>query len=181
MFQIKTEIFFILQVIVCFSAYTNDKTYCSKNHFCHYIQQKVCSVTIKFIFSFLFHCNVLLKFFFKSKLSTADQIANLVLDVLDEMLAELNFNENYVVVKINLTSVDKAIETLGSFNGIKGIAGGDIANLDVSACKDKTRSIFKAIKSTKVRMLMTLLITLLLLLTRLLTSFLTYLMKCLLN
>ena len=57
---------------------------------------------------------------------TADQVANLVLDVLDELLAEMNFNENYVVVKINLTSVDNAIATLGSFNGIKGIAGGDI-------------------------------------------------------
>ena len=51
------------------------------------------------------------------------------------MLAEMNFNENYVVVKINLTSVDKAIETLGSFNGIKGIAGGDIAALDLDAVR----------------------------------------------
>ena len=47
----------------------------------------------------------------------------------------MNFNENYVVVKINLTSVDNAIATLGSFNGIKGIAGGDIANLDLDAVR----------------------------------------------
>ena len=64
---------------------------------------------------------------------TADQVANLVLDVLDELLAEMNFNENYVVVKINLTSVDNALETLYSFNGLKTIAGGDIAALDLSA------------------------------------------------
>jgi hypothetical protein len=42
-------------------------------------------------------------------------------DVLDELLAELNFNENYVVVTINLTSVDNALSTLWGFNGIKGI------------------------------------------------------------
>lgn len=71
---------------------------------------------------------------------TADQVANLVLDVVDELLADLDFNENYVVVKINLTSVDAALETVYGFNGIKGIAGGDIANLDVSACKNVTRS-----------------------------------------
>ncbi|MBR2877016.1 MAG: hypothetical protein IKC01_07750 [Clostridia bacterium] len=39
------------------------------------------------------------------------------------------------MVTINLTSVDKAIETLGSFNGIKGIAGGDIAKLDLDAVR----------------------------------------------
>ncbi len=71
---------------------------------------------------------------------TADQVANLVLDVVDELLADLDFNENYVVVKINLTSVDAALETVYGFNGVKGIAGGDIANLDVSACKNVTRS-----------------------------------------
>ncbi|MBR2877015.1 MAG: hypothetical protein IKC01_07745 [Clostridia bacterium] len=71
---------------------------------------------------------------------TADQVANLVLDVLDELLAEMNFNENYVVVKINLTSVDKAIETLGSFNGIKGIAGGDIAALDLDAVRKSNQT-----------------------------------------
>ena len=58
-----------------------------------------------------------------------------ILDVLDELLYEMDFNENYVVVKINLTSVDNAIATLGSFNGIKGIAGGDIAALDLDAVK----------------------------------------------
>ncbi len=52
----------------------------------------------------------------------------------------MDFNENYVVVTINLTSVDNALDTLYSFNGLKTIAGGDIANLDLSAVKDKTRS-----------------------------------------
>ena len=56
-------------------------------------------------------------------------------DILDELLKEMDFNENYVVVKINLTSVDNAIATLGSFNGIKGIAGGDIAKLDLDAVR----------------------------------------------
>ena len=64
---------------------------------------------------------------------TADQVANLILDVLDELLYEMDFNENYVVVKINLTSVDNALDTLYGFNGIKGLAGGDIAKLDLSA------------------------------------------------
>ena len=59
--------------------------------------------------------------------------SDLILDVLDELLYELDFNENYYVVKINLTSVDNALETLYGFNGIKGIAGGDIAALDLSA------------------------------------------------
>ena len=45
----------------------------------------------------------------------------------------MDFNENYVVVKINLTSVDNALDTLYSFNGLKTIAGGDIAALDLSA------------------------------------------------
>ena len=58
---------------------------------------------------------------------------DLILDVIDELLYELDFNENYVVVKINLTSVDNALETLYSFNGIKTLAGGDIAKLDLSA------------------------------------------------
>ena len=60
-----------------------------------------------------------------------DQVANLVLDVLDELLAEMNFNENYVVVKINLTSVDNALDTLWSFNGIKFVAGGDIVKVNL--------------------------------------------------
>ena len=47
----------------------------------------------------------------------------------------MNFNKNYYVITINLTSVDNAIATLGSFNGIKGIAGGDIANLDLDAVR----------------------------------------------
>ena len=71
---------------------------------------------------------------------TADQVANLILDVLDELLYEMDFNENYVVVKINLTSVDNALDTLYGFNGIKTLAGGDIAKLDLSAVKDKTRA-----------------------------------------
>ena len=71
---------------------------------------------------------------------TADQVANLVLDIVDELLAEMNFNENYVVVKINLTSVDNAIATLGSFNGIKGIAGGDIAALDLDAVRKSNQT-----------------------------------------
>ncbi|MBQ6936328.1 MAG: hypothetical protein IJN49_07240, partial [Clostridia bacterium] len=41
----------------------------------------------------------------------------------------MDFNENYVVVTINLTSVDNALDTLWSFNGIKGIAGGDIVRV----------------------------------------------------
>ena len=73
---------------------------------------------------------------------TADQVANLVLDVLDELLKEMDFNENYYVVKINLTSVDNAIATLGSFNGIKGIAGGDIANLDLDAVRKDNQTTF---------------------------------------
>ena len=52
----------------------------------------------------------------------------------------MNFNENYVVVKINLTSVDNAIATLGSFNGIKGIAGGDIAALDLDAVRKSNQT-----------------------------------------
>ena len=71
---------------------------------------------------------------------TADQVANLVLDVLDEMLYEMDFNENYVVIKINLTSVDAALDTLASFDGIKWLAGGDIANLDLDAIDGVTRS-----------------------------------------
>ena len=54
----------------------------------------------------------------------------------------MDFNENYVVVKINLTSVDNAIATLGSFNGIKGIAGGDIAALDLDAVRKSNQTTF---------------------------------------
>ncbi|MBQ6936330.1 MAG: hypothetical protein IJN49_07250, partial [Clostridia bacterium] len=68
-----------------------------------------------------------------------DQVANLVLDVLDELLADMDFYENYVVIKLDLRSVDKALDTLWSFNGIKGIAGGDIANLKLDAIKSPRR------------------------------------------
>ena len=71
---------------------------------------------------------------------TADQVANLVLDVLDEMLYDMGFNENYVVIKLDLTSVDAALDTLASFDGIKWLAGGDIANLDLDAIDGVTRS-----------------------------------------
>ena len=48
-----------------------------------------------------------------------DQVANLVLDVLDELLADMDFYENYVVIKLDLRSVDKALDTLWSFDGLK--------------------------------------------------------------
>ena len=43
-----------------------------------------------------------------------DQVANLVLDVLDELLADMDFYENYVVIKLDLRSVDKALDTVMS-------------------------------------------------------------------
>ena len=60
-----------------------------------------------------------------------DQVANLVLDVLDELLADMDFYENYVVIKLDLRSVDKALDTLWSFNGIKFVAGGDIVKVNL--------------------------------------------------
>ena len=48
-----------------------------------------------------------------------DQVANLVLDVLDELLADMDFYENYYVIKLDLRSVDKALDTLWSFDGLK--------------------------------------------------------------
>ena len=63
---------------------------------------------------------------------TADQVANLVLDVVDELLADMNFNETYAgILTIDLTSVNAAFDTLYGFNGIKGLAGGAIAALDL--------------------------------------------------
>ena len=71
---------------------------------------------------------------------TTEQVCNLVLDVVDELLADLNFNETYAyILTINLTSVNAAFDTLYGLNGVKKAAGGAIAALDLSAIKDPRR------------------------------------------
>ncbi len=62
-------------------------------------------------------------------LSTAQRSSQL-LDYVDEILAKENINEDYVVIKLNLTSVDAALDTLSDIKGATGVVGGDVADLN---------------------------------------------------
>ncbi len=75
--------------------------------------------------------------------------ATYVMNFLDKMLAEQNLNEelgedilniiNAIPgLTVDLNSVNGILNTLKSVDGIKGIAGGDIANLNLNAMIDKS-------------------------------------------
>ena len=66
-------------------------------------------------------------------LYTTAQRGSQLLDFVDEMLRELDFNEDYVVIKLNLTSVDAALDTVSSLKSAAGAVGGDVKKLDFDA------------------------------------------------
>ena len=65
---------------------------------------------------------------------TYQQVVTLVLDVLDQdVLSGIDVDISILGITINLTSVDNVFKTLDSVDGIKGLAGGDLADLDLDA------------------------------------------------
>ncbi|MBE6814963.1 MAG: hypothetical protein E7522_05880 [Ruminococcaceae bacterium] len=70
------------------------------------------------------------------------QVVTLVLDVLDQdVLSGIDVDISILGITISLTSVDNVFKTLDSVNGIKGLAGGDLKNLNFNAVKgEQTRA-----------------------------------------
>ena len=69
---------------------------------------------------------------------TYQQVVTLILDVLDQdVLSGIDVDIDILGIKISLTSVDNVFATLDSVNGIKGLAGGDLKNLNLNAVKGK--------------------------------------------
>ncbi len=74
-------------------------------------------------------------------LSTAQRGSQL-LDYVDAMLYDMrdDLYIDAVVLKIDITSVDNALNTLDSIKGLKGIVGGDVADLDFDALPSTRRT-----------------------------------------
>ncbi len=69
---------------------------------------------------------------------TYQQVVTLVLDVLDQdVLSGIDVDISILGITISLTSVDNVFKTLDSVDGIKGLAGGDLKNLNFNAVKGK--------------------------------------------
>lgn len=72
-------------------------------------------------------------------LSTAQRSSQL-LDYVDEVLAKEDINIDAVVLKIDLTSVDKALNTLDDIKGATGAIGGDVKKLNFNSLSGVRRT-----------------------------------------
>ncbi len=73
---------------------------------------------------------------------TTAQRGSQLLDYVDAMLYDMrdDLYIDAVVLKIDITSVDNALNTLDSIKGLKGIVGGDVADLDFDALPSSRRT-----------------------------------------
>ena len=69
---------------------------------------------------------------------TAEQVAGIINDILDEVLAGVNLN--IPAVGLVIKDVDSTLDTIAGISTLADIAGQDVAKLKVDACKGVKRS-----------------------------------------